>query len=77
MFGLGLLQGTAMGTPPAPPYANLFYAIYEVVFLALFKDNLILYKRFIDDVVGIWLDNNAEKWNEFKQTMNNQTHEQS
>ena len=49
------LQGTAMGTPPAPPYANLFFAIHEILLLDEFKDNLFLYRRFIDDILGIWV----------------------
>jgi hypothetical protein len=49
------LSGTAMGTPPAPPYATLFFAIYEDIILAEFAENLVLYRRFIDDVFGVWI----------------------
>ena len=68
-------SGTAMGTPPAPPYANLYYAIHEESFLDDFQENLGTYKRFIDDVFGIWLpyadpDEDNRRWTEFKQTMN-------
>lgn len=47
--------GTAMGTPPAPPWAILYYAVFEDVFLPEFSDSLLLYRRFIDDVFGIFL----------------------
>ena len=50
------LTGTAMGTPPAPPWATIFYGIHEIVILDKFKDCCIfLYKRFIDVIIGIWL----------------------
>ena len=48
------LTGTAMGTPPAPPYACLYYAVHEETLLEEFKENLFYYKRFIDDIFGIW-----------------------
>jgi hypothetical protein len=68
-------SGTAMGTPPAPPYATLYYAIYEELFLDDFPDNLVFYKRFIDDCIGIWTpsaDPNTDSaiWNGFQDLMN-------
>ena len=68
-------QGTAMGTPPAPPYATLYYAIHEAYFLPRFRRFLLLYKRFIDDVLGIWLQHpdpsiDAKAWQEFQDAMN-------
>ena len=45
-----------MSTPPAAVYATLFYAIKEETFLDLY-DSLIFYKRYIDDVFGIWITN--------------------
>ena len=47
-------SGTAMGTPPAPPYANLFFAIHENRFVRKYPQ-LACYKRFIDDIIGIWV----------------------
>ena len=48
------LTGTAMGTPPAPTYANLTFAIHENPIIKKYSENLILYKRYIDDIIGIW-----------------------
>lgn len=66
--------GTAMGTPPAPPYACLYYAIHEENIFREFSGNLKLYRRFIDDIIGIW---NIEDpvtddatWERFKQRLN-------
>lgn len=68
--------GTAMGTPPAPPWATLYYALLELEFLAKFAEFLFLYKRFIDDVIAMWLfqrtAENAAKWTEFQAAMNDE-----
>jgi hypothetical protein len=68
------ISGTAMGTPPAPPYATLYYAILEDSLIDEFSPNLLFYRRFIDDVLGIWdtkdQDTNPDLWPEFKQAMN-------
>jgi hypothetical protein len=69
------ISGTAMGTPPAPPYAILYYAINEEQFLDDYPDNLFLYKRFIDDVLGLWTISDPATddatWLEFQSRMNN------
>lgn len=71
------LTGTAMGTPPAPPWATLYYALCENGFLDDYSENLLLYRRFIDDVLGIWIptendpDLDQHEWEEFQSTMNN------
>jgi hypothetical protein len=69
------LNGTAMGTPPAPPYATLYYAIHEESFLDECSNNIFYYRRFIDDVFGIWTPSpinttNESKWQDFQNTMN-------
>ena len=69
--------GTAMGTPPAPPWATLYYAIFEDNFLPDFKDDLLLYRRFIDDVFGIFLIDplRPNRFETFAAAMNNPDHE--
>jgi hypothetical protein len=52
--------GAAMGTPPAPPYATLYYALFENILLDEYGANLLLYRRFIDDVLGIWVPTTAD-----------------
>ena len=64
------LSGAAMGTPPAPPYATLFYAIFEDTILEEFGANLFFFRRFIDDIIGIWIPTQPSSddtltWNHF------------
>ena len=70
------MNGTAMGTPPAPPYATIYYGLHESKFLPQCQNHVIFYKRFIDDVFGIWLPHpnpkiNSQLWEEFTASMNN------
>jgi len=65
------LQGTAMGTPAEPLYSILSYSHHEnSQILNKFNNNLIYYKRFIDDVLGVWLPTTKLDWLEFKSTLN-------
>ena len=52
------VKGTAMGTKMAPAYAGLFMAQLEEDFLAAQDEethnSLVLWKRFVDDIVAIW-----------------------
>ena len=69
------LNGTAMGTPPAPPYATVYYGIHEEKILPKYSQRVVFYRRFIDNVIGIWCPNqNSQvddtKWNYFIKTMN-------
>ena len=70
------MNGTAMGTPPAPPYATIYYGLHESQFLPKYKNHVIFYKCFINDVFGIWLPHpnpkiNSQLWDEFTASMNN------
>jgi hypothetical protein len=68
------ISGTAMGCPPAPPWANTFFGLFEAILLPIFQDNLSLFKRFIDDVNWIWTiqnpTTNNETWEQFKLALN-------
>ncbi|CAJ0966829.1 unnamed protein product [Ranitomeya imitator] len=51
------LNGTAMGSNVAPPYANIFMADFESKFVythVLFQQFCPLWKRYIDDIFLIW-----------------------
>ena len=47
--------GTAMGAPPAPPWATIFFGIHEEIVLAQFGDKLQLYCLFMENVLDIWM----------------------
>jgi hypothetical protein len=55
-----------MGTPPAVVYAMLYYAIHELAMPISFKECLAIYKRYIDDGIGIWLSTDPTLWSKFK-----------
>jgi hypothetical protein len=59
------LSGTAMGTPPACVYATLYFAIHELAMPTHLQGCLALYKRYIDDGIGIWTGPES-LWTEFQ-----------
>jgi hypothetical protein len=66
-------SGTAMGTPVACSYATISYGNHEnTQILPNFKSNLFYYRRYIDDILGIWLpsNNNESTWMNFKSMLN-------
>ena len=72
------ISGTAMGKPPAPPWATLFEGLHEIDYLPLWEAFLRLYRRYIDDTYGLWLPpagltigESEAKWLEFKAEVNN------
>jgi len=64
-------DGTAMGTPAAPLYSIITYGVHEnTVLLPRYGRNLLYYKRFIDDILGIWIDTPSKTWDQFKTDVN-------
>jgi hypothetical protein len=68
------LTGTAMGTPVACAYATVTFGHFEnSVILNDYSRFLLYYKRYIDDIIGIWLppeNNDLTSWNHFKLKLN-------
>ena len=72
------LTGTAMGSPPAPMYATLYYAIHKVKILQNFPE-LHFYHCYIDDGLGIWITSSYASlnstsictWELFQEAINN------
>ena len=64
------LTGTAMGTPPAPPYATLYFYLHERKIIPKYQNNILFYNRYIDDAFFIW-DNSKpssnHNWMELQQ----------
>lgn len=59
-------SGTAMGTSCACMFATLYYAWHErQTILVEFQAELLYYRRFIDDICGVWIST-EERWNEFQ-----------
>jgi hypothetical protein len=67
------IAGTAMGTSAACMYAILYFAYHERrTLLTTYKDNLIFLRRFIDNILGIWInDGDTGKWENFQKDLNN------
>ena len=51
------LDGTTTDAPPAPPYATIYYGIPEEKFIPKYSQQVVYYRIFIDDVIGIRCSN--------------------
>jgi len=65
------VQGTAMGTPAAPLYSIITFGVHEnTQILNNFQQNIFFYRRYIDDILGIWVEASETEWLEFKKRLN-------
>jgi hypothetical protein len=67
-------RGCAMGTSAAVNYAYLYVGLLEVQrLLPNYKENLLFLKRFIDDGIGVWIDQPHDPlaWKSFLRALNN------
>ena len=65
MFFLKLLN-TAMGDFSAVVWALLYYAYQDVhILIPKHGHNLLYFKRYTDDILGIWISNKTTEWVEF------------
>ena len=68
------LLGTAMGTSAACMWATIYFAVHEnTTLLPKYQRNLLVYRRFIDDIFGIWIPDasNPSAWTSFQNDTNN------
>ena len=65
-------NGAAMGSPPCPAWATMYFARYEDASCDAFSDQILFYKRYIDNVFGIWLRQPGDDatWAAFQAHMN-------
>eukprot|EP00957_Ditylum_brightwellii_P201816 15327354-Ditylum_brightwellii.AAC.1 len=62
-----------MGASAACMYAILYFAYHKKqTLLEKYKDNLIFLRRFINNILGIWIDDgDNNKWENFQKDLNN------
>ena len=76
LFGWGdmffkQLIGTAMGTSAAVMWATLYFAYHEVhTLIPKHGHNLLYFRRFIDDIHGVWTGNTTTDWKAFQDDVN-------
>eukprot|EP00804_Cyclotella_cryptica_P019829 CCRYP_017024-RA/>CCRYP_017024-RA protein AED:0.09 eAED:0.09 QI:0/-1/0/1/-1/1/1/0/144 len=68
------ISGTGMGIAPAPPWATIYYAIHDNRVLPKWRSEVLFYRRFIDNIIGIWIcdhcpNRNHAFWTQFQHDM--------
>ena len=63
------ISGCAMGTPLAPPYANLVVHHADLATRTEYSHHIALLTRYIDDYFGIWVGS-EQQFNDFSAKMN-------
>ena len=77
IFGFGTLYflqliGSAMGTSSAVMFATIYFACHEVKCIQSKHGNNLPYnRRFIDDIIGIWIGNHTDEWEAYQADLNN------
>ena len=65
------LLGTAMGTSAAVMWATLYFGYHEEkTLIPKYGTHMLYFKRFIDDIIGIWLIDDTSAWDDFKKDVN-------
>ena len=60
-----------MGTSAACMWATIYFAVHEIdTLLSNYDSHLLLFRRYIDDMIGIWLGDDTT-WENFKRDTNN------
>ena len=49
------ISGTDMGISPVHPRATIFFSLFETGLLQHWSTNLVFYRCFVDEVIGIWI----------------------
>ncbi|KAL7527930.1 hypothetical protein ACHAWF_002366 [Thalassiosira exigua] len=63
--------GTAMGTSVACIWATIYFSVHEIeTLLPTYYRHLLIFKRFIDDMLGIWICDDATTWENIKADTN-------
>ncbi|CAD5126632.1 DgyrCDS14716 [Dimorphilus gyrociliatus] len=48
------IKGTAMGVSFSPAYANIVLGVWEEDVYTIYKEHLLVYRRYIDDILIVW-----------------------
>jgi hypothetical protein len=61
-----------MGTSTAVNYAVLYVVLLKTqILLKKYKSNLLFLKRFIDNIIGVWIETkNPNAWEDFQTDLN-------
>lgn len=66
------LLGTAMGTSAAVMWATIYFAYHEAhTLIPKHGQKLLYFRRFVDDIFGIWIGNTTTDWVEFCNDVDN------
>ena len=64
-------MGTAMGTSASVMWVTLYYGYHENnCLIPKYGNNMLYFKRFVDDICGIWLLDDTSAWSDFCDDVN-------